>query len=54
MLDYKIEHWNPWTTKSDQTPFNSSIDSVGDGEQKLGKELVEVLEVEFLSLPMEG
>lgn len=38
-MDYKIEHWNPWTTKSDETPFKSSIDSVGDGEQKLGKEL---------------
>jgi len=38
-VDYKIEHWNPWTTKSDETPFKSSIDTVGDGEQKLGKEL---------------
>ena len=38
-MDYKIEHWNPWTTKSDETPFKSTIDSVGDGEQKLGKEL---------------
>jgi len=36
---YKIDCWNSWTSKSEDTPFEKTIQTVGHGEQKLGKEL---------------
>ena len=30
--------WNPWTEKSENTPFKSTENALGDGEQKLGAE----------------
>ncbi|MXV37117.1 hypothetical protein GO491_00280 [Flavobacteriaceae bacterium Ap0902] len=35
---YKNNIWNPWTKKSKNIKFKSSILAVGDGEEKLGAE----------------
>jgi len=38
MCDFRYDEWNPWTNKSRDIRFNSSQNSVGNGEEKLGKE----------------
>lgn len=35
---YNNNVWNPWTEKSENIPFESTEQAVGDGEQKLGAE----------------
>jgi hypothetical protein len=37
-MTYKNDEWNKWTLKSSGTPFKSTETSIGDGENKLGKE----------------
>lgn len=37
-LPFTYNIWNSWTSKSNNTPFKSTENSIGDGEQKLGKE----------------
>lgn len=34
-----MDIWNPWTTKSRDIGFKSKTKGIGDGEEKLGKEL---------------
>lgn len=35
-MNYLNDKWNNWTVKSDDVPFKSTENAVGDGEQKLG------------------
>ena len=35
---FQNDVWNPWTIKSVNIPFKTSLNSIGDGEQKLGAE----------------
>ena len=35
----EMMNWNPWTEKSRDTPFGSTTTGVGDGEEKVAREL---------------
>ena len=37
-LPFIYDEWNKWTSNSNNIPFKSTEKSIGDGEQKLGKE----------------
>ena len=39
MINYRKDSWNLWTKKSSGTPYKSRKRYIGDGEEKLGKEL---------------
>ncbi len=37
-MSYNNDTWNPWTVKSENTPFKTNENAIGSGERKLGIE----------------